>query len=220
MRLVITCIIILFVNSVFSQDKIYLLNSEIISCEVLEINSENIIYVRWDNKKGPDSEFTQQKESEKIYCRNTIQLNAFDLIRPNLNLGYEFFIKPHKLSIQANIVVGKNQKNLPFLNFYNNTFRTYLSSFIYLVNKRKINYFTGFTFLYGLGTELSYSRSMNKYFENKYTYYGGYVSNGLKYEFTKNNFVKIFSGIGFVDRNQNGQFIFHVLFDCSVGFQF
>lgn len=158
--------------------------------------------------------------------KNLIGVNYFDLAFKNITLNYTRYLLDYKLSIGLSASVGPGRANSgsDFMNLYKDYFHTIFSVNYLPVGMKKVSYFTGLSFISGIGQDYYYSYPYYDpyYYPNIETvnYYGFYLNNGVQFNLTKHFNLRSSLALGLVDRSMNGQFDVHALFEFSAGIRF
>lgn len=157
--------------------------------------------------------------------KNYIGINYFDLIFKNLTLNYTRYFLNYKLSLGISGSFGFTYAADPyeysnsFLNFHRDYFHSQFSVNYFPVGMNKVSYFTGISLMAGKGAEYNYDY-WGPYELTEKTYYGFYVNNGVQFNITKNFNLRTSLALGLVDRDMNGDFYTHGLFELAAGLRF
>lgn len=153
---------------------------------------------------------------------NLVGLNYFDFVFKNFTLNYTRYLLDYKLAIGASFSTGFNNSSYngnTFLYFDRDYFHGVLSVNFLPVGMQKVTYFTGLSLMAGKGQDRYY---IYPYTEDYFTknYYGFYVNNGVQFNLTKHFNLRSSLALGLVDRNMNGNFDVHALFEFTAGIRF
>lgn len=154
--------------------------------------------------------------------KNLIGINYFDLIFKNISINYTRFFNNYKFSLGASASAGfdKNGGN-SFLYFDKDYFHGILSANYFPTGMNKISYYTGLSIMAGSGADYryyGYPIYVAEY-DTKF-YYGFYVNNGVQFNLTKHFDLKSSLSLGLIDRDMNGQFEVHAMFEFTAGIRF
>lgn len=157
--------------------------------------------------------------------KNLISLNYFDLIYKNVSLSYTRFLCGLRFSLNANLSVGFTQNNNnynngnSFLYFDKDYFHSSFGVNYFPTGMNKVSYYTGLSLMAGMGGEYIYDYYNPSYLETK-SYYGFYVNNGVQFNLTQHFNMRTSLSLGLVDRNMNGDFQSHAMFEIAAGIRF
>ncbi len=161
--------------------------------------------------------------------KNFIGVNYFDLVFKNFTLNYTRYLLNYKLALGLSASIGPGNANGyggDFLNLNKDYFHTVLSVNFLPVGMKKVSYFTGLSLMVGRGEGYSYENYpyYDPYYYyptyQKLNYYGLYLNNGVQFNLTKHFNLRSSLALGLVDRDMNGQFNVHGLFEFSAGIRF
>lgn len=158
--------------------------------------------------------------------KNLIGINYFDLPFKNLTLNYTRYLLKYKLSIGLSGSIGPGNSSSSFLNLYKDYFHSVLSINYLPLGMKRVSYFTGMSLMVGRGSDYTYYNMpyYDPYYypieERKLTYYGFYINNGVQFNLTKHFNLRTSLALGLVDRNMNGQFEVHAMFEFTAGIRF
>jgi hypothetical protein len=157
--------------------------------------------------------------------KNFIGINYFDLIFKNITLSYTRFLCNSNFSININASVGFNDGNNyynggnSFLYFDKDYFHSSLAFNYFPAGMNKVSYYTGLSLMAGVGGDYQSDYYMPMQLVNK-SYYGFYVNNGVQFNLTKHFDMRTALNLGLVDRDMNGDFQSHAMFEVSAGIRF
>lgn len=157
--------------------------------------------------------------------KNLLSLNYFDLIYKNVSLSYTRFLCKYRFSLNANLSVGFTQNNNnynngnSFLYFDKDYFHSSFAVNYFPTGMNKVSYYTGLSIMAGMGAEYIYDYYNPSYLETK-SYYGFYVNNGVQFNLTQHFNMRTSLSLGLVDRNMNGDFQSHAMFELAAGIRF
>jgi hypothetical protein len=157
--------------------------------------------------------------------KNLIGLNYFDLIFKNATLNYTRFLCNYRFSLNVSASLGfTNSENYynggtSFLNFDKDYFHSSFSFNYFPIGMNKVSYYTGLTLMTGKGGEYLYDYYGPSILQEK-NYYGFYVANGIQFNLSKHFNMRTSLNLGLVDRDMNGDFQSHAMFELSAGIRF
>lgn len=157
--------------------------------------------------------------------KNYIGINYFDLIFKNITFNYTRYLLNYKLSVGLSGSFGFTYSDSPyeysssFLGFDRDYFHSQAAINYFPVGMNKVSYFTGLSLMAGIGAEYNYDYWGPYVLTNK-TYYGFYVNNGVQFNITKSFNLRTSLSLGLVDRDMNGDFYTHGLFELAAGLRF
>lgn len=161
--------------------------------------------------------------------KNLICVNYFDLIFKNVTLSYTRYLLDYHLSIGLSASAGftnnENQYSYSgnsFLYFDKDYGHGILSVNYFPGGMNKVSYNTGLSLMMGYGGDYyygGYPYNEPLTLVNK-TYYGFYVNNSVHFNITKHFNVRSSLALGLVDRDMNGEFETHAMFEISAGIRF
>ncbi len=157
--------------------------------------------------------------------KNIIGINYFDLIFKNVTLNYTRFLCNYRFSLNASASLGFTNSNdyysgnNSFLNFDKDYFHSAFSFNYFPIGMNKVSYFTGVTLMAGKGGEYIYDY-YGPYQLVDRNYYGFYVANGVQFNLSKHFNMRTSLNLGLVDRDMNGDFQSHAMFELSAGIRF
>lgn len=157
--------------------------------------------------------------------KNLVSLNYFDLIYKNISFTYNRFLCDYRFSIGMNASFGLTYNNAQyqygssFLNFDRDYFHGSLTANYFPSGMKKVSYFTGLSLMVGQGGEFVYDYYGPYILQDK-SYYGFYVNNGIQFNLSKHFNMRTALALGMVDRDMNGDFQTHAMFELSAGIRF
>lgn len=171
MRLLFVFILTFLSTSVFSQDRVYLLEGDVIDVKVTEIGAKELVYKKYTNPTGPDYKVKLQEIERVVYengeidvfneaksqndspfkvlpselGNNIIYLNVVDILFQNITVGYERILgENRKLGIRIPVsfsLYGNNNNDILF-NTYN-VFYSGIDLNFYPFGQRQASFFIG-----------------------------------------------------------------------------
>lgn len=156
--------------------------------------------------------------------KNLMGLNYFDLIFKNITLTYTRYLFDYHFSLNTNISLGFTEAGdfsggNSFLYFDNDYYHFTFGANYFPAGMKKVSYYTGLSIMTGKGGDYSYTY-YGPYQLVEKNYYGFYVNNGVQFNLTKHFNMRTCLGLGLVDRNMNGDFESHAMFELSAGIRF
>lgn len=157
--------------------------------------------------------------------KNLIGVNYFDLVFKNVTLNYTRFLCNYRFGLNASASLGfTNTDNYysggtSFMNFDKDYFHSTFSFTYFPIGMNKVSYFTGLSLMAGKGGEYIYEYYGPSTLQTK-NYYGFYVANGVQFNLSKHFNMRTSLNLGLVDRNMNGDFQSHAMFELSAGIRF
>lgn len=157
--------------------------------------------------------------------KNLIGINYFDLVFKNVTLNYTRFLCNYRFSLNASASIGFTKTDnyytggTSYMNFDKDYFHSTFSFNYFPIGMNKVSYFTGLTLMTGKGGEYIYEYYGPTSLQIK-NYYGFYVANGVQFNLSKHFNMRTSLNLGLVDRNMNGDFQSHAMFELSAGIRF
>jgi hypothetical protein len=202
----------------------YVMPKSMIAMIIYENGTHDVMNSKLDNHTQEGNAVIDILPHYKI-GKNMISLNYFDLVFKNMTLQYTRFLCDYHFSLNLSASLGFTNSNdyysggNSFMNFDKDYFHSAFSFNYFPIGMNKVSYYTGITLMAGKGGENTYDYYGPYQLVDK-NYYGFYVANGVQFNLSKHFNMRTSLNLGLVDRDMNGNFQSHAMFELSAGIRF